>query len=90
MAVLLWWRKRPRHPVATEARLATDYYRTLGVPRSAGASDIKKAYRKLARKYHPDVNPGSDDAEKKFKEIWTIIENSKAGEPGFYFTNDMR
>ena len=69
MAVLLWWRKRPRHPVATEARLATDYYRTLGVPRSAGASDIKKAYRKLARKYHPDVNPGSDDAEKKFKEI---------------------
>ena len=55
--------------MATEARLATDYYKTLGVPRSAGASDIKKAYRKLARKHHPDVNPGNDDAEKKFKEI---------------------
>lgn len=52
-----------------EERLATDYYKTLGIPRSAGAPDIKKAYRKLARKFHPDVNPGNDDAEKKFKEI---------------------
>jgi len=55
--------------MATEARLATDYYKILGVPRSAEASEIKKAYRKLARKFHPDVNPGNDDAEKKFKEI---------------------
>lgn len=52
-----------------EARLATDYYKTLGIPRSADASDIKKAYRKLARKFHPDVNPGNNDAEQKFKEI---------------------
>jgi molecular chaperone DnaJ len=52
-----------------EASLATDYYKTLGIQRSADVSDIKKAYRKLARKFHPDVNPGNDEAEQKFKEI---------------------
>ena len=52
-----------------EARLATDYYRVLGVSRSADTSEIKKAYRKLARKFHPDVNPGNQEAEQKFKEI---------------------
>jgi len=46
-----------------------DYYKVLGVDKSASAADIKKAYRKLARKYHPDLNPNSKDAEKKFKEI---------------------
>ncbi|HKF38958.1 MAG TPA: J domain-containing protein [Ktedonobacteraceae bacterium] len=46
-----------------------DYYKVLGVSKGAGADDIKKAFRKLARKYHPDVNPGDKKAEEKFKEI---------------------
>jgi curved DNA-binding protein len=46
-----------------------DYYKILGVDRSASEKEVKKAYRKLARKYHPDVNPGDDGAEERFKEI---------------------
>ena len=46
-----------------------DYYNVLGVSKNASASDIKKAYRKLARKYHPDVNPNDSGAERKFKQI---------------------
>ncbi|MCQ9369122.1 DnaJ domain-containing protein [Brevibacterium sp. 50QC2O2] len=46
-----------------------DYYKVLGVDKDASDADIKKAYRKLARKYHPDANPGDKKAEEKFKEI---------------------
>lgn len=46
-----------------------DYYKTLGVKKDAGADEIKKAYRKLARKHHPDVNKGDKASEDKFKEI---------------------
>ena len=46
-----------------------DYYRTLEIDKKASAKEIKKSYRKLARKYHPDVNPGDKSAENKFKEI---------------------
>ncbi len=46
-----------------------DYYGILGVKRSASADDIRKAFRKLARKYHPDVNPGDKGAEEKFKSL---------------------
>src|SRR6202142_3416738 len=46
-----------------------DYYALLGIKKTATSDDIRKAFRKLARKYHPDVNPGDKKAEEKFKEI---------------------
>ncbi|MBC7336919.1 MAG: J domain-containing protein, partial [Clostridia bacterium] len=46
-----------------------DYYEILGVPRNASQEEIKKAYRKLVRQYHPDLNKNNPEAEKKFKEI---------------------
>ena len=46
-----------------------DYYKILGLEKNASADDIKKAYRKLARKYHPDMNPNDKESEKKFKEL---------------------
>jgi len=53
--------------MATSAK--KDYYEILGVKKSASAEDIRKAFRKLARKYHPDVNPGDKSAEEKFKTL---------------------
>jgi molecular chaperone DnaJ len=58
--------------VADEVRrewFEKDYYGVLGVPKNASASEIKKAYRKLAQQFHPDANPGNAEAEDRFKEI---------------------
>ncbi|MBP3919379.1 MAG: molecular chaperone DnaJ [Clostridia bacterium] len=51
------------------AETKRDYYEVLGLQKSASADEIKRAYRQLAKKYHPDMNPGDKDAEQKFKEV---------------------
>jgi molecular chaperone DnaJ len=71
-----------------------DYYDTLGVPRKASADEIRKAYRKLARKYHPDLNPGDKSSEERFKnvqEAYDVLSDSKKRQMydqfGFYSEN---
>jgi molecular chaperone DnaJ len=71
-----------------------DYYETLGVGRTAPADEIRKAYRKLARKYHPDLNPGDKSAEERFKnvqEAYDVLSDSKKRQMydqyGFYSEN---
>jgi len=54
--------------------MAEDHYQTLGVPKSASAEDIRKAYRELARKYHPDLHPDDNAAKEKFKQVQTAFD----------------
>lgn len=58
-----------RAPLSLTVRSGKDYYKILGVSRNADQKEIKAAYRRLARKYHPDVNPNNGEAAEKFKEI---------------------
>lgn len=76
------------------ARSKQDYYETLKVPREASAEDIRKSYRKLVRKYHPDVNPGDKAAEERFKDVqeaYDVLSDPKKrqmyDQAGFYSEN---
>src|SRR5579864_3591673 len=71
-----------------------DYYGVLGVSRDAKADDIRKTYRKLARKYHPDLNPGDKAAEERFKKVqeaYDVLSDTKKRQVydqyGFYSEN---
>ncbi len=73
-----------------------DYYETLGVERKASAEDIRKAYRRLARKHHPDLNPGDKAAEDRFKQVqeaYDVLSDAKKkqmyDQVGFYSENGM-
>ena len=73
-----------------------DYYKTLGVSKEADADEIRKAYRRLARKHHPDLNPGDKAAEDRFKtvqEAYDILSEPKKKQMydqyGFYSENGM-
>src|ERR1700687_3108774 len=73
-----------------------DFYETLGVKRDAAADDIRKAYRRLARKHHPDLNPGDKAAEDRFKKVqeaYDILSDTKKKQMydqyGFYSENGM-
>src|SRR5271166_5403713 len=71
-----------------------DYYEVLGVARDAKADEIRKTYRKLARKYHPDLNPGDKSAEERFKKVqeaYDVLSDAKKRQVydqyGFYSDN---
>src|ERR1700737_4525764 len=71
-----------------------DYYELLGVARKASAKDIRTAFRKLARKYHPDLNPGDKSSEEKFKQLqeaYDVLSDTKKrqmyDQHGFYSEN---
>jgi len=66
--------------LSTKDFLEKDYYKALGVSKGASAEEIKKSYRKLARKYHPDANKGEAASEERFKEIseaYTVLSDAK-------------
>src|ERR1700684_1869792 len=66
--------------MSTKDYLEKDYYKTLGVAKTAKPAEIKASYRKLARKYHPDANKGNASAEEKFKEIseaYSVLSDEK-------------
>ena len=74
-----------------------DYYETLGVPKNASSDDIRKSYRKLARKHHPDLNPGDKSSEDRFKnvqEAYDVLSDTKKREMydqvGFYSENGFQ
>ena len=76
--------------------MAQDYYQALGVERNADAEEIRKAYRKLARKHHPDLNPGDKAAEERFKKVqeaYDVLSDLKKkqmyDQVGFYSENGM-
>src|ERR1700730_19192897 len=78
--------------MATTAK--TDYYELLGVPKKASSKDIRTAFRKLARKYHPDLNPGDKSSEEKFKQLqeaYDVLSDAKKRQVydqyGFYSDN---
>jgi molecular chaperone DnaJ len=84
-------RRKPLAPMPTKQQ---DYYEVLGLKRNAGEEEIRKAYRRLARKYHPDLNPGDKAAEERFKtvqEAYDILSDPKKKQMydqyGFYSAN---
>ena len=81
----------------TQCRLQAkhDYYETLGVSADAKEDEIRKSYRKLARKYHPDLNPGDKSSEERFKKVqeaYDVLSDAKKrqiyDQYGFYSDND--
>src|SRR6516162_4546902 len=76
--------------------MAQDYYQALGVERNADAEEIRKAYRKLARKHHPDLNPADKAAEERFKKVqeaYDVLSDPKKkqmyDQVGFYSENGV-
>ena len=76
--------------------MSQDYYQTLGVERGADAEELRKAYRRLARKYHPDLNPGDKSAEDRFKsvqEAYDVLSDKEKrqmyDQAGFYSASGM-